>query len=247
RWETSSTYNAGVDFGLFGDRISGSIDVFEKTTTDALFERTIAQPAPSGKIWVNLDGEIVNKGVEILLNGVIVKNNNVQWNIGANATFLDNSVSGLPGFYETATLRGQGFSNVVGQRMVSGQPLNVWYLAIFEGIDPATGTSRYRAADGHAGTDVDPAQNKFYVNSPNPKMLLGFSTDVSYKRFSAVVNFNVAFGHYLFNNTLATVLGINNLSGKNISTEFFRPDQKESVSNSAAPSTRYLEKGNSLK
>src|SRR5690606_8442441 len=121
-----------------------------------------------------------------------------------------NSVSGLPGFYETATLRGQGFSNVVGQRMVSGQPLNVWYLAIFEGIDPATGLSQYRNSEGEVGTDVDPAQNKFYVNSPNPKTLLGISTDVTYKKFSVSVNFNGAFGHYLFNNTLATVLGINN-------------------------------------
>ena len=247
RWETSSTFNAGADFGLFGNRLTGSVDFFHKTTTDALFERTIAQPAPNGKIWVNLDGEVVNKGVEILLNGSIVQNNNWQWNVGGNATFLDNSVTGLPGFYETATLRGQGFSNVVGQRMVSGQPLNVWYLAVFEGIDPATGLSIYRSRDGHTGTEVDPAQNKTYVHSPNPKMLLGFSTDVSYKRFSAVVNLNGAFGHYLFNNTLATVLGINNLSGKNISPEFFKPELKESTSNSAAPSTRYLEKGDYMK
>lgn len=247
KWETSATYNAGIDFGLFDNRLTGSIDVFRKTTTDALFERTIAQPAPGGRIWVNLDGEVVNKGVEILLNANVIRTENFSWNIGGNATFLNNSVSGLPGFYETATLRGQGFSNVVGQRMVSGQPLNVWYLAKWDGIDPTTGTSRYIAKDGHSATDVDPAQNKFYVNSPNPKMLLGFTTDVTYKRFNAVVNMNGAFGHYIFNNTLATVLGINNLSGKNISTEFFKPELKESVSNSAAPSTRYLEKGNYLK
>lgn len=248
KWETSSTFNAGIDFGFFGDRVTGSVDVFQKTTTDALFERTIAQPAPSGKIWVNLDGEIVNKGVEILLNGSIVQTDNVQWNIGANATFLENSVTGLPGFYETAVLRGQGFSSVVGQRMVSGQPLNVWYLAIFEGIDPSTGLSKYRStSDGHAGSDVDPAQNKTYIHSPNPKALLGFSTDISYKRFYAVVNFNGAFGHYLFNNTLATVLGISNLSGKNISPVYFKPELNESVSNSAAPSTRYLEKGDYMK
>jgi iron complex outermembrane receptor protein len=247
KWETSSTYNAGIDFGVFDNRLTGSIDLFRKTTTDALFERTIAQPAPGGRIWVNLDGEVINKGIEILLNANVVRGEDWQWNVGGNVTFLKNSVSGLPGFYETATLRGQGFSNVVGQRMVSGQPLNVWYLAKFDGIDPTTGTSRYVARDGHSGTDVDPAQNKFYINSPNPKMLLGFTTDVTYKRVSAVLNFNGAFGHYVFNNTLATVLGINNLSGKNMSTEFFKPDLKESVSNSAAPSTRYLEKGNYMK
>lgn len=247
KWETSSTLNAGLDFGILQNRITGSVDFFHKTTTDALFERTIAQPAPSGRIWVNLDGEVVNKGVEILLNGAVVQGKDWGWNIIANATFLQNSVSGLPGFYETATLRGQGFSGVVGQRMVSGQPLNVWYLSIFEGIDPSTGTSRYRSKDGHIGTDVDPAQNKFYVNSPNPTMLLGFSTDVSYKRLSATLNFNGAFGHYLFNNTMATVLGINNLSGKNISPEYFKPELKELTSNSAAPSTRYLEKGDYMK
>lgn len=247
KWETSSTANVGIDFGLIRNRIWGSVDYFQKTTKDALFERNIAQPSPSGRIWVNLDGEVVNKGVEIMLSGAIVQSEKWNWNLTANATFLNNKVSGLPGFYETATLRGQGFSNVVGQRMVNDQPLNVWYLAIFEGIDPTTGMSQYRSRDGHSGTDVDPATNKFYVNSPNPKTLLGFSTDVSYKRFSATLNFNGAFGHYLFNNTLATVLGISNLSGKNISPEFFKPELKESVSNSAAPSTRYLEKGNYMK
>ncbi len=247
RWETSTTFNAGLDFSLLDFRLTGSIDFFNKVTKDALFERTIAQPAPSGRIWVNLDGEVVNKGVEILLSGDIIRNNDLRWSADVNATFLDNTVTGLPGFYETAVLRGQGFSNVVGQRMVSGQPLNVWYLAIWEGIDPSTGTSIYQSHDGEVSTSVDPAQNKFYVNSPNPGTLLGFSTNVNYKKLSAVVNFNGAFGHYLFNNTMATVLGLNNLSGRNISPEYFKPELNESISNSAAPSTRYLEKGDYLK
>ena len=54
-------------------------------------------------------------------------------------------------------------------------------------------------------------------------------------------------GHYLFNNTIATVLGLNNLSGRNISSEYFHPELNESTSNSAAPSTRYLEKGDYIK
>ncbi len=247
KWETSTTWNAGLDFALLDYRLTGSVDFFRKVTTDALFERTIAQPAPNGKIWVNLDGEIVNKGLEIQLQGNIVRSDAWNWGIGANVTFLDNTVTGLPGFYETARLRGQGFSNVVGQRMVSGQPLNVWYLADFEGIDPSSGLSIYRSLTGEVGTEVDPAQNKTYVNSPNPSTLLGVSTDVTFKRFTALVNFNGAYGHYLFNNTLATVLGLNNLSGRNISPVYFRPDLNESISNSASPSTRYLEKGNYLK
>lgn len=247
RWESSTTINAGLDFGLFQNRISGSVDYFRKVTTDALFEQTLAQPAPSGRIWVNLDGEIVNEGVEVALQGGIVRNEDWNWNLGVNATFLQNNVTGLLGFYETAQLRGQGFSGVLGQRMVSDQPLNVWYLARFEGIDPATGTSRYQALDGRVGTDVDPAQNKFYQNSPNPTALLGISTDVSYKRFTATINMHGAFGHYLFNNTAATVLGVVNLSNRNIGKSFFDTQANESTSNSAAPSNRYLEKGDFLK
>jgi TonB-linked SusC/RagA family outer membrane protein len=247
KWESSETINAGIDFGLFQSRIIGSIDYFNKKTTDALFERTLAQPAPSGRVWVNLDGEVVNKGVEVALTGTVLETKDWTWNVSTNATFLKNSVSGLPGFYETAQLRGQGFSGVLGQRMISGQPLNVWYLATYAGLDPATGTSMYVGADGNASTSVDPAQNKSYVGSPNPRTLLGVSTDVTYKKFSAVVNMNGAFGHYLFNNTFATVLGINNMPNRNMAKHFYDTSVKESTSNSAAPSTRYLEKGDYMK
>ncbi len=247
RWESSETINAGIDFGLFNQRLSGTVDYFRKTTTDALFEQTLAQPAPSGRIWVNLDGEIVNEGVELALAGSVIQSDSWNWNVAANATFLRNEVSGLLGYYETAALRGQGFSGVLGQRMVSGEPLNVWYLARFEGIDPTTGMSMYRALDGDVSTAVDPALHKFYVGSPNPTSLLGISTDMTYKRFTATLNMHGAFGHYLFNNTMATVLGVNNLSNRNIAKVNFEPQANESTSNSAAPSTRYLEKGDFLK
>lgn len=247
KWETSTTYNAGIDFAILNNRIYGSVDYFHKTTTDALFEQTLAQPAPSGRIWVNLDGEVVNKGVEIALTGNIVKGKDWNWDVTGNVTFLRNSVSGLLGYYETAALRGQGFSGVTGQRMVNGQPLNVWYLAIFEGIDPQTGTSMYRGQDDSKSINNDPALNKFYTHSPNPTTLLGISTNVSYKKFTLGANMNGAMGHYLFNNTAATTLGISNLSLRNIGSSFFNTSVKESTSNSAAASTRYLEKGNYLK
>ncbi|MEJ5056507.1 SusC/RagA family TonB-linked outer membrane protein [Sphingobacterium sp. MYb382] len=247
KWETSTTINAGIDFAFLDNRLYGSIDYFNKKTTDALFEQTLAQPAPAGRIWVNLGGEIVNKGVEIALTGTIVKNKDWTWDLSANATFLKNSVSGLVGYYETGALRGQGFSGVLGQRMTNGQPLNVWYLAQYEGIDPQTGMSMYRGLDGSISSSNDPATNKFYANSPNPTTLLGVSTNVAYQRLSLAVNMNGALGHYLFNNSAATSLGLSNLSSRNIGSAFFDTSVKESTSNSSAPSTRFLEKGDYLK
>lgn len=247
KWETSTTINAGIDFSILNNRVYGSVDYFNKKTTDALFEQTLAQPAPSGRVWVNLDGEIVNKGVEIALTGNVIRNKDWNWDVTGNLTLLKNAVSGLVGYYETGALRGQGFSGVLGQRMVNGQPLNVWYLATYEGIDPQTGMSLYRGADGSISITNDPAINKFYANSPNPTTLLGISTNVTYKKFTFGANMNGAMGHYLFNNTAATTLGLSNLSLRNIGSAFFNTDVKESTSNSAAPSTRYLEKGNYIK
>ena len=243
KWETSTTLNAGIDFSIFNDRLSGTIDVFEKKTTDVLFEQNIVQPAPGGKIWINLDGSVVNKGLEITLTGGIIRNKDMNWNISGNASFLDNTVTGLAGFYETGALRGQGFSGVLGQRVVSGQPLNVWYLRRFNGLDKGAGTGQGQSLYADGGSTL------YYSGSPNPKMLLGLSSDFSYKKFSASIGMNGTFGHYLFNNTAASVLGIGNLLGsRNIAKELINNGGfQEALSNAPAPSTRNLEKGNYLK
>ena len=239
KWETSTTTDGGVDFTIFNNRLTAIVDYFYKKTTDVLFERTLAQPAPTGKIWVNLPGYVLNKGLEVSLTGGIIRQKDLTWNITGNATFLTNTVKGLVGFYETGVLRGQGFSDVYGQRVISGQPLDVWYLAIWEGIDKTTGQSIYKGGD--------PAANKFYLGSPNPKTLLGISTDVTYKKFSAIINMNGAFGQYIFNNTAATVLGIGNLGNRNVAKSILTAGVQEAVSDAPAPSNRYLEKGNYVK
>ncbi|MES2893483.1 MAG: SusC/RagA family TonB-linked outer membrane protein [Bacteroidota bacterium] len=237
KWETSTTINAGIDFSVFNDRITGSVDYFNKKTTDVLFEQNIVQPAPGGKIWINLDGYVLNKGWEVMLTGGLIRNRDINWNLMGNVSFLQNNVSGLAGFYETGELRGQGFSNVRGQRVIAGQPLNVWYLRRFEGLDKGTGQSIY--ADG--------GNTLYYSGSPNPKMLLGMSSDFSYKKFSATVAMNGTFGHYLYNNTAASVLGIGNLGTRNIAKALIGTGVQEAISNAPAPSTRNLEKGNYLK
>jgi iron complex outermembrane receptor protein len=238
KWETSKTTNGGIDFAILNNRLTGSIDYFYKKTTDVLFEQNLVRPSPEvGKVWINLDGNVINKGVEVSLYGTVINQKDFTWNVGANASFLQNTVSGLAGFYETGQLRGQGFSNVQAQRLVSGQPLNVWYLQRWEGIDKTTGKDIL--TDGGA--------TKFYVGSPNPKTLLGISTDVTYKKFTAGLNFNGNFGHYIYNNTAATVVGIGNLGTRNIAKDLLKGDVQESRANAPTPSTRFLEKGNYLK
>ena len=240
KWETSTTTNLGFDFSMFNSRFFGSFDYFFKKTTDVLFEQDVVQPGPAGpKFWVNLPGHITNSGVEIVLNGAIIQGKDFSWNLGTNISFLENELEGLPGFYETGGLHGQGISGTRVQHIVSGHPLNTYYLPIFEGIDKATGQAIYRGGD--------PANNKFYVNSPNPTMLLGITTELQYKKLMLNVGMNGTFGHYLYNNTANTVLPIGNLGTRNIAKTLIETDIKEDASNPITPSTRYLEKGNYLK
>jgi TonB-dependent starch-binding outer membrane protein SusC len=240
KWETVTTTNGGIDFSVLDDRITGSVDYFYKKTTDVLFEQVVPQPGPAGtKFWINLPGNIVNKGVEVSLFGGIIRSRDINWNIGINTSFIKNELVGLLGYYETGGLHGQGISGATAQRLVSNQPLNVYYLANYEGLDKATGQAIY--------TGGDPSINKFYKGSPFPKTLLGLSTDFSYKNFSAGVNMNGSFGHYIYNNTANTVLPIGNLGTRNIAKTLIEGDVKEDPSNPITPSTRYLEKGNYLK
>lgn len=238
KWETNTLFNVGLDFGLLGDRIFGSIDYYNRQTEDALFQQVVTQPGPPIRFWTNIPGTIDNSGLEIAINGGIVKNRDWNWNAGINLAFQKNELQDFVGAIETGGLHGQGISGATSQRLVSGQPINVYWLRNFEGIDKSTGQSIY----------TDDGNTLFYSGSPNPKVVYGFSTDVSYKKWALVLNFNGATGHLLYNNTNNSVLPIGNLiANRNIAASLLGGDAQENLSNALAPSTRYLEKGDYLK
>lgn len=238
RWEESTTLNAGIDFGLFGGKLTGTIDYFDKTSTDVLYRTQVVQPGPPQEYWINLPANIENSGLEITLTGNIISKKDLKWNLTGNAAFLRNEITNFAFINNTGELNGQGLSGAFSQRLADGYPINTYYLPKWMGLD-ANGVSVYEGGD---------ATVKSYHGSPNPKLLLGFSTDVSYKKWFFVANFNGAFGHYLYNNTFNSVLPIGNLLAKrNVAPDFVNSKVKEATSNVPSPSTRYLEKGNYIK
>ncbi len=241
RWETNTLANIGLDFAVLDSRLTGSIDYYTRTTTDPIFQQVVTQPGPPIRFWTNLEGQIVNSGVELQLNGNIVRKKDLNWNLGVNLAFQKNELKDFVGAIETGSLSGQGISGATSQRLVSGQPINVFYLRTYQGIDKTTGQSVYKL-------NPDGSDNLDYVGSPNPKTIVGITTDVSYKNWYFAVNMNGAFGHYIYNNTANSVLPVGNIiGGRNIAASIMSGDVKESTSNPLAPSTRYMEKGNYLK
>ena len=233
KWETSTTLNLGIDFSLYNSRISGSVEYFNKQTVDLLFNAEAAMPGPSGaRRWTNLDATVTNKGFEIGLNGMIVKTPDVTFSIGGNVSFLQNKLTNFSGVVETGLLTGQGISGTPSERFVNGQPLNVFYMLEFMGLD-ASGLGIY-------------SDSKQYIHDPNPKTILGLVSSATYKNFDLLVNLNGTFGNYLYNNTATSVLVVSNPSkGRNTSPLYTIAG--ESNSNALKASTRYLEKGDYLR
>jgi iron complex outermembrane receptor protein len=234
RWETSATVNAGLDFTIFRNKIFGSLDYFRKVTEDILFLSDAADPViGGGRKWVNLPGQVLNSGVELSLNTTLVSGNVFNWDFGVNATYLKNELRGFGAPLETGEINGQGLSNVRSQLFTNGQPLNVFYLKTFGGIDKTSGIG------------IVPDEKSF-VGNPNPDFLLGISTRANYGNFGLEINMNGAFGHQIYNNTANAVLTVNNIGiGRN--TTLQAVSSGESLASPIGASTRYLENGSYLK
>jgi iron complex outermembrane receptor protein len=240
KWQADRQFNVGFDATVLKNRISITVDYFNKRTTNLLFPSEPPQPAAPGGVvkWVNLAGNIDNKGLEAAVNASIITKKDLSWDFGVNATFITNIVSGLPAPINTGGLHGQGITGTTVEVIKNGLPINAFFTRQFIGFDKATGLANYTD-----GGDV-----LYYVGNPNPKMTLGISTTLRYKKLSLVANMNGAFGHDIYNNTLNSVINVGSINnGKNIAVSVYRDPIKESFANPLTASSRFLEKGNYLK
>lgn len=235
KWQSDKQYNIGIDFSILNNRISGTLDYFNKTTTDLLFPGPPIQPAPPSSVvrWINLDGKVINKGFEILLNGGIVRNENFSWDLNVNATFLKNNVSGMPLPVYT------GYVGGAVQIIENGHPMQTFYTRKFLGLDKSSGISVYQYSD---------SVSNYYVGNPNPSTLLGISSTFRYNKLSITANMYGAFGQDIYNVTQMFVLNVAGIKGGgNIGLSVYQDPVKESFANPVTPSSRYIMKGSYFK
>ncbi|HEX6846820.1 MAG TPA: SusC/RagA family TonB-linked outer membrane protein [Chitinophagaceae bacterium] len=233
KWQSDHQYNIGLDFSIFDSRISGTIDYFNKKTTNLLFPSPATQPAPLDAPikWVNLDGEIKNNGLEVLINGAIIESELFKFDLGINATFLKNNVSGLPAPVNTGYVPGPI------QVIENGYPKNTFYTRKFLGID-TVGFSVY-----------EDNGKLFHLGDPNPDVLLGINPSFYYKKLSLTASMYGAFGQDIFFQPLMNTLNVGGINiGSNIGLSVYQNPVKEDVNNpSQSPSSRFIFKGNYLK
>ncbi|HEY0667087.1 MAG TPA: SusC/RagA family TonB-linked outer membrane protein, partial [Sphingobacteriaceae bacterium] len=213
-WETSYTSNLALEFGLFDQRVSGTIEYFNRDSKDLLQDVPISMATGFNTTLRNL-GEINNRGLELELGGDIIRNGDVRWSASVNAAFIKSKVTKL---YQSPNASSAGDV--------------IWY-------DPTGGDRRaqfiYREGESTlafygyewAGVDQSNGRNVWYVNRPNdagdfqfngkaatynynraaytiigdanPDVYGGLNTDAAFKGFSLALNFNYKLGGDLYN------------------------------------------------
>jgi iron complex outermembrane receptor protein len=203
RWESTTTTNLGLDFGLFQNRVTGSIDYYQRNTKDLLANVAVAAGANFVNEIVTNVGNIESKGLEINLNTAIIRKNDLTWDLGMNFTYNKATITNLlknpdPNFKgQDVTFIGGGTGNSIGIHSVGYAPNSFFmYKQIYnKNGAPIEGLYEDINRDGIINND-----DRTISQKPAADVLLGFNTQVSYKKFSASIAGHGSFGNYLYNN-----------------------------------------------
>ena len=232
KWETTTQYGAGIDFAILKGRVTGTVDYFNKSTKDLLFLNVFAQPAPAPSQWINLPGNVINKGLELGLNISAVQGPKFNWDINYNMTFLKNTVENFASrVVITGAISGQGLSGAYSQVIQNGYPLFTFKVSQYDGLD-AEGFAKYPN-----GIDGQTLQG-----SALPKFTASLTNNFSYGPWSLSVFVNAVTGFYVYDNTANAYFYRGSLlTGHNVTSDVAFTN--ENVLNSGQVSTRWLEKG----
>jgi iron complex outermembrane receptor protein len=208
KWEENKEINLGFDFGLFNDKISGSIDLFQKTTYDLLGNYKVSVPPNlSDNTWANV-GEFEVKGFEAYLQGYPVRTKNFDWKTSITfSTYKQNVVSiSNDKFYSDELhegwLSGRGLVGDLNwtQIVKPGMELGTWFMPEYAGLS-ADGKFLFYTASGGVTRDLEKAERR-NMGSAQPKFELGWSNYLTiYKNFDASFAFRGVFGYKVFNTT----------------------------------------------
>lgn len=239
KWEETTTTNIGVDFAFADNKFSGSLEYYNRTTTDFILQINSAQPAVQPFFFQNIDGDIVNEGVELSLNYAAIENEDFSWDLNLNVGFNDNIVENYDGpALDTGQINGPGLTGAFAQRIANNQPIFSFFVRDFQGIDPVNGGNIFL----NEGAQV------FVGESALPDVTLGFTQNFRYKNWDLSVFFNGLFGQSVYNNNRNAFFTIGNLSqGRNVTTDVLPFVGVENPFNPAEVSTRFLEDASFLR
>ena len=202
KWETTTTYNLGIDYGFLNNRISGSIDIYTRRTKNLL--NFIDVPAGSNytnKIDTNI-GNMKNKGIELAVSAIPVKTRDWEWSVGGNFTWNASEITKLNTIdsEDNSINAGSiGDRDYVQRHKVGETPYTYFLLkqAYDDNGNPLDG--KYVAPNGDIVTSESDVNKYMTGKSSHMPYFYGLSTRISYKNWDLGANAHGGFGHYVFN------------------------------------------------
>lgn len=233
KWEQTATYNVGVDYGFADNRISGTIDVYYKKTTDLL--NLIGQSAGtnfSNQIVANI-GDMENRGVEFSVNVQPIRNDKVTWDVNFNITYNRNEITNLT-IVPDPNYPGNQYGGVSGglgntvQINAVGYPRATFF--VYQQVYDSTGRPLENVFVDQNGDGTINERDLYHYKNADPQVFLGLSSNLVYGKWSAGFVARANFGNYVYNNVhsnlgrFSTVIGsagvLNNASRSYLDTRF---------------------------
>lgn len=191
KWETTGQLDVGIDFGLFENRISGSIGYYNKNTTDLLFPRPLTQTSGFSSVIDNI-ATMENKGWEFNIASDNISTDDFSWSTEFNITSNENTVKDL-----------NGERLITGvNAYLEGESAGVFFMPVYVGVDSETGQALYDIGNGATTTDYNVAlDNRQVVGNPNPDFFGGLTNTLSYKNITLQFAFQFVLGVDIYNQT----------------------------------------------
>ncbi len=203
KWETTTTSNIGLDFGFNNNRISGSIDVYQKKTEDLL---SVVPVAPGSNFDISLltnVGNMENRGVEFAINTIPVATKNLTWNFGFNVTYNQSEITNLlkqpdPNFQGIDVSGiGGGLTNTIGKYIVGYSP---YVFFVYKQVyDKTTGSPIENLFEDLNRDGQITNADRYLYKKPAADVLFGINTQVAYKKWNVGLASHGAIGNYLYN------------------------------------------------
>ncbi len=207
KWETTKSWNFGLDFGFLNNRFSGSVDYYTRKTEDLL----ATVPSPAGvnfdKVMLTNVGNVDSKGVEISINANLITTRDWDWTATANATYQDSKITNLtlvPGADSPDTSVGPYIDSSQMQVFSTGYAPYSYY--VYKQIyDEATGKPIEGLYADLNGDGIIDSNDLYHYHSPSPDWILGFSTSLRYKKWTLSTSLRAQFGNNVYNGMSANM------------------------------------------
>ena len=256
KWETKYTFDAGVDLGLFDNRMNLTMDYYRSTTKDLLYTYAVSVPPFTYPTLLANLGEMTNNGFEIALSADIVKTSDWKFTASANYSIQRNKLVSLHGNYKGEELTTSEFipvgrvtsagltSNNNVTYLIEGQPVGVFYLPTFQGFT-ADGQYILEDTDNNGTVDLGDGGDRTLYGQAIPKSYLNINLALRYKNWDLSTQFNGAFGHMIYNGTDMTLANLTGFPIYNTSYRAFDENDGKGIYDIKV-SNYWLEKGDYL-